>query len=113
MLQCIAVLFAFAASRAARPESAWPLLGISLVPLNGLDKHRCTADCSDSASWTSLMLLVFKDMRMAFSFHIGGFKCLHSFTPLSVALPTLSKRWQKKSNLTFVSVTWHHFATKK
>ena len=49
-------------------------------------------------------------MRNAFSLQSGGFKCLHSFTALSLALPIFFNKRPKNSTLTLVWVKWHHLA---
>ena len=102
--------FLLAASRAARPESWEGAPSISLDPLNDFVTCKSTDSCSDRALFRSLISNVLKDMRNAFSLQSGGFKCLHFFTALSLALPIFFKKWPKNSTLTLVWVKWHHLA---
>lgn len=81
-----------------------------LEPLNALDTCYSTIFCCDRTLCMLLIEKVLYDMRKAFSFHNGGFRCLHSFTECRVPLPIFFNKWMKYSRLTLVKAKWYHFA---
>lgn len=72
-------------------NSDQPSANITLLPVTlGKCCHCCTSPIAS----------VLKDMQRTYSFHIGGFRCLHSFTALREALSIVLSRWLKESSLT-------------